>query len=242
MYLVATLLSFLTARAAAQTVFLSEPTVLWQTAVSPVGEGNECALSPTSIPTLVCSAIDGSATGLQPDSATMSGIIWNYKPDLVGTTMSSTSGVTFSSTGSWFVYWNNRCHQHSVDMVRCNRGGQHDISGKSKSVSPLILSHLVQLSAYQPCSCGVCCQWNSSVGFGITRRSMFRNASCFWKRRLCLFTHNGIISSNFTVLDATDGTIFYQEAISTSLLLSLRESTSTLLEVTTPQEQVIRTI
>jgi hypothetical protein len=104
MYLVATLLSFLTARAAAQTVFLSEPTVLWQTAVSPVGEGNECALSPTSIPTLVCSAIDGSATGLQPDSATMSGIIWNYKPDLVGTTMSSTSGVTFSSTGSWFVY------------------------------------------------------------------------------------------------------------------------------------------
>jgi len=103
MKLVATLLAVLTVRTAAKTAFLSEPTVLWQTAVSPVGEGNECAFSPTSNPTLVCTAIDGSATALQPESATTSDVVWNYMPEAVGT-MSSTSGVTFSSTGSWFVY------------------------------------------------------------------------------------------------------------------------------------------
>ena len=103
MYFVAPLLALLTVHATAKTVFLSEPNVLWQSAISPVEEGNECAFSPTSNPTLVCTAVDGSASALQPESATLGDVVWNYMPSPVGT-MSSTSGVTFSSTGSWFVY------------------------------------------------------------------------------------------------------------------------------------------
>ena len=94
----------LAVHAAAQTSFLSRPSQVWSANISPVGEGNECAMAPTSSnPLLICTGTDGYAIALQPNSATRSTPVWTYQPDPISV-MSSTSGVTFSSTGSFFVY------------------------------------------------------------------------------------------------------------------------------------------
>ena len=182
MHFVAPLLALLTVHAAAKTVFLSEPSALWQSAISPVGEGNECAFSPTSNPILVCTSIDGSATALQPNSATPQDVVWNYTPAPNGTT-SSTSGVTFSSTGSWFVYGTTDVTStQSVWYVVIGANKYHASPKHETSVSPLSCLTSCNVFVYQPCPCGVRFHRKASVGFGISWRSMFRNACRVWKR------------------------------------------------------------
>jgi hypothetical protein len=95
-----------TVQVLAQTSFLKTPVPLWNGFVSPVGQGNACALSPLSPQTLLCTSIDGSVTAFQPQSQDPSSPLWIYKPEGFSDTfkLSSTSGVTFSSTGSTFIY------------------------------------------------------------------------------------------------------------------------------------------
>ena len=65
-----------------------------------------CDMAPASSTfLLICTGSDGFATVLQPDSATWKlhkQPVWTYQPDPISV-MLSTSGVTFSSTGSFFV-------------------------------------------------------------------------------------------------------------------------------------------
>ena len=87
--------------AAQNTTFLSSPTQLWTTNVAPVGVGNECAFAPTTFnPLLICTSVEGTVTALDTSSVTAAVAGWTYYAP--GT--SSSSGITFSSNGTFFVY------------------------------------------------------------------------------------------------------------------------------------------
>ena len=95
----------LAAQIAAQTVFLDSPVLLWSAFVSPVGEGNECALAPTTS-LLLCSSADGGVTALpatSASSATSVEVAWSYSPTQV-TASKGTGGITFTTSGTSFVY------------------------------------------------------------------------------------------------------------------------------------------
>jgi hypothetical protein len=103
MQFVVVLVAFFAAHhaAAQNTTFLKSPVFLWDTDVAPVGEGNECTLAPAAYnPLLLCSSVEGIVTAVSTGDATTA---WDYKPNAVST-MSSTSGITFSSNGTFFVY------------------------------------------------------------------------------------------------------------------------------------------
>ena len=87
--------------AAQNTTFLKSPVFLWTANVAPVGEGNECALAPTAFnPLLLCSSMEGTVRAVSTSDASKA---WDYTPAAVSA-MSSTSGITFSSDGAFFVY------------------------------------------------------------------------------------------------------------------------------------------
>jgi hypothetical protein len=99
-------LLFSTVQVLAQEPLLKGPQLLWSANVSPVGEGNECTLSPLIPQTLLCTSLDGSVTAFQPQSSDPTKPLWIYMPESFGAafTLSGSSGVTFSSTGSTFIY------------------------------------------------------------------------------------------------------------------------------------------
>jgi hypothetical protein len=88
--------------AMSQSRYLDTPQLLWTASLSPVGQGNECTFAPNS-PILVCSSSDGIVTAFDTQSSTVSAPVWIYNPDSTNVP-SSTSGITFSSTGISFVY------------------------------------------------------------------------------------------------------------------------------------------
>lgn len=95
----------LAAQAAAQTAFLASPVLLWTGNIPPVNEGNECALAPAN-PLLLCTSAEGLVSAL-PTTTTSGAAVatWVYRTDPTdGSVSSSTSGITFSSDGSSFVY------------------------------------------------------------------------------------------------------------------------------------------
>ena len=91
----------LVAHATAQTTFLDSPILLWTGTVPPVREGNECVLAPLN-PLLLCSSTEGDVKALFTNSASDSTRdAWTYSD---ANMLSCTSGITFSSTGSSFIY------------------------------------------------------------------------------------------------------------------------------------------
>lgn len=87
--------------AAQNTTFLSSPTELWTSNVAPLGEGNECVFAPTTFnPLLICTSSEGTVTALDASSTTAPSAGWTYVPSA----KSSSSGITFSSNGTFFVY------------------------------------------------------------------------------------------------------------------------------------------
>jgi hypothetical protein len=92
----------LVAQAAAQTAFLASPVLLWTGNISPVDEGNECVLAPAN-PLLVCTSAEGLVSALPTTTTSGTAVAtWSYPTD--GSVDKSTSGITFSSDGSSFVY------------------------------------------------------------------------------------------------------------------------------------------
>jgi hypothetical protein len=103
MQFVVILVAFFAAhQAAAQnTTFLSAPAQLWTANVAPLGVGNECAFAPTTFnPLLICTSSEGTVTALDASSVTTPVTAWTYRSS--GT--SSSSGITFSSNGTFFIY------------------------------------------------------------------------------------------------------------------------------------------
>jgi hypothetical protein len=104
----------LVAQAAAQTAFLTSPVQLWTGNISPVKEGNECVLAPAN-PLLLCTSAEGLVAALPTNTASGVAVTaWTYPTD--GSVESSTSGISFSSDGSSFVYSTTESNNNGSPM------------------------------------------------------------------------------------------------------------------------------
>ena len=123
MKLVVALLA-LTAQAAAQVTFLPEPVEMWKGTISPVGAGNECKLSPAADPLLICTSLDASVWALRPSTSTAGAedLVWSYQPTALNS-ISSKSGLTFSSDGAFMVYGTSDTTGTDSTWYVCTRGG-----------------------------------------------------------------------------------------------------------------------